>query len=454
MPEDPGPLSDREIEVLKLVATGATNQQIARALSISPNTVKVHLRNIFEKLGVQSRTEATMEAVRRGWVEVASGEVAAAQMPDGVTADLPLTAVNAPRALRPSITLWQRIYLIAAALLVLAAVLLPGWWKGRGRADSTSPLTDAGSPAAPANSPLAITRWEGGATLPVPRSRLALVSDGSKLYAIGGETAEGVTDEVTVYDPASNGWLPGPSKPISVSNIGGVWLDGRIYIPGGTTSSGAETDVFEAFDPQSGTWESRARLPSPVAAYGAAALDGKLYLFGGWDGGSSRSATLIYDPDSDSWTVGTAMPGARAFLGAAPLRNLVYVVGGYDGENELRTVLAYDPASEGTPGGPWSARADLSQPRGGLGAAALGSRIYAVGGGWNAPMAYNEQYDVQTGAWSRIGTPLPGQWRNLGLAAQGQRIYAVGGWSGSYLAVNEQYLALLRQLLPLSGRGG
>jgi DNA-binding NarL/FixJ family response regulator len=56
---DPGPgLSAREWEVLALVARGLSNTQIASALSVSENTVKFHLQNIFQKLGVNNRTEA------------------------------------------------------------------------------------------------------------------------------------------------------------------------------------------------------------------------------------------------------------------------------------------------------------------------------------------------------------------------------------------------------------
>lgn len=66
----PEPLTDREMEVLRLAATGASNKEIARRLCISVRTVQVHLSNIFGKLGVRSRTEAALLAIRRGWASI------------------------------------------------------------------------------------------------------------------------------------------------------------------------------------------------------------------------------------------------------------------------------------------------------------------------------------------------------------------------------------------------
>jgi DNA-binding NarL/FixJ family response regulator len=61
-------LTEREIEVLQVVAQGKGNREIGEALSISPHTVQVHVRNIFGKLGINSRIEAVAYAVRRGWI--------------------------------------------------------------------------------------------------------------------------------------------------------------------------------------------------------------------------------------------------------------------------------------------------------------------------------------------------------------------------------------------------
>jgi LuxR family maltose regulon positive regulatory protein len=56
------PLSEREIEVLELIAEGLTNQEIASQLYLAPSTVKVHTRNIYGKLGVHHRTDAVAKA--------------------------------------------------------------------------------------------------------------------------------------------------------------------------------------------------------------------------------------------------------------------------------------------------------------------------------------------------------------------------------------------------------
>src|ERR1700722_3831314 len=58
------PLSDRETHVLQLVATGKANKSIARELSLSEDTIKAHLRNIFSKLEVSDRTQAVTTALR------------------------------------------------------------------------------------------------------------------------------------------------------------------------------------------------------------------------------------------------------------------------------------------------------------------------------------------------------------------------------------------------------
>jgi len=61
-------LSAREMEVLKLAATGLTNQDIAKELCLSLRTVQAHLGHIFNKLQVGSRTEAVLRALKEGWI--------------------------------------------------------------------------------------------------------------------------------------------------------------------------------------------------------------------------------------------------------------------------------------------------------------------------------------------------------------------------------------------------
>jgi DNA-binding NarL/FixJ family response regulator len=62
-------LTDRELSILKLVGRGLSNKQAGKRLGISDRTVQAHLSNIFSKVGVSSRTEAAMYAVRKGWIE-------------------------------------------------------------------------------------------------------------------------------------------------------------------------------------------------------------------------------------------------------------------------------------------------------------------------------------------------------------------------------------------------
>jgi len=430
-------LTDRELELLKLVATGASNQQIALQLYISVNTVKVHLRNIFQKLGVESRTEATMYAVRQGWVVLEGLEV---QLEEEEVIELPEARLPA----------WQRLLFVVASAVLAVLVLNPP--SPMALVHGGSAFTDL--PGGPQESGLTpgSARWESRAGMPTARARLATVAWNGKVYAIAGDTADGVSAAVEIYDPSTDTWTRGSSKPRPVRNVSAAVLNGRIFVPGGFSPLDQAMASVETYDPVRDTWEEAPALPAPLFGYAIVAVGDKLYLFGGSDGIAYSDSVWIYDPNEERWISGTPLRKARAFLSAAVSDERVYLFGGYDGNEEFALCESYDPAAESAGKDPWKALTPMTETRGGLASVAVDESVYILGGGWTGYLSYNERYDIATDTWAQVDTPLLGQWRNLGAALIDNPseavVYAVGGWSGRYLSDNQAYTAVFRVFLP------
>jgi DNA-binding CsgD family transcriptional regulator len=436
MAEEQKPLSEREMEVIRLVADGATNRQIARELVISVNTVKIHLRNIFEKLNVQSRTEAALYAVREGWVTVT---------PPTVEAEAAEAVEEEPVE---RISLAKRITFVMAALLVLVITFFPQTGVTAPSGEVSNDFTNRPAVRGQSAVRFEISRWVSRAQMPTPRERLAVVIHEDKIYAIAGDTPDGVTGVVEIYTPGDNTWAIGESKPTPVSNVAAAVVDGLIYVPGGYTSAEEVITTTEVYDPANDTWDTRAPLPAPVCAYAVAAVDGKLLVFGGWDGESYIASVYEYDPQKDGWTAKTAMSTARGFAAAGVVEDKIYVVGGYDGTTEFALCEEYDPAKDDGTGVPWTIKAPMSVGRGGLGVTVVGKNLYAVGGGWQSYLTHNERYNPGTNTWANFETPITAEWRNLGVAATEAKIYAIGGYSSDYLSDNQEYQALFQLYLP------
>jgi len=440
----PGVLSEREMEILRLVAQGLSNKQIGRELFISTNTVKVHLRNVFSKLEVGSRTEATMVAVRQGWVAV--GKEMPADEAVGQTAAGVETAVEAPAFAMP-IASWQRVFLLVALVVVVVVLVLTWPLPTPAERPAENPMVDSPRALAPAGPPDLPSRWQEEVPISIARGRLAVVAVEGRIYAIGGETPGGITGVVEAYDPLQRTWSLRATKPVPVANVSGAALGGKIYVPGGFISSGQVTDSVEVYDPVADEWGRAAPLPAPRAAYALAAYDGKMYLFGGTDGIRDVDTVLIYDPAADAWQTGPSMPPARAFAGAAALEGRIYLVGGYSDGHELDLCQAYVPETAEP-----EACAPLLEGRGGLSLVAVGPKLYAIGGGWESHLVYNQWYDLNNETWHRFETPVSGQWRNAAAVEMEGKLYVIGGWSDEFLSLNLTYQATYKSFIPSVAR--
>ena len=435
MVEEKEALTERELEIVRAVATGATNQQIARDLVISVNTVKVHLKNIFVKLDIQSRTEVALYAVKQGLVEV-ERPVA----PEGEMGEEFATISREP------ISLSKRVILVATVIFAAMLVVLPQVGISSAPVQGNE-FMDAGVGAAQGGTAVQLHRWESLAPLSTPRSRLAAVNYRGRILVIGGDTSAGTTGVVEEYDPSSNSWRARADKPTPVINVGAALMGGRVYVPGGYSTEEGVVTALEIYDPEADSWEVGSPMPIPLCAYAIASVEGKLYVFGGWNGSVYLASTLEYDPTTETWSENTPMSSPRGFASAGVIEGRIYVVGGYDGQKEFATVEEYDPSQEGN-GNPWRERAPMNMRRGGLGVATIAGGLYAFGGGWNRYLAFNERYDPRSDQWSVLETPVSGQWRNLAVVASETGIYALGGWNGDFLDSTYEYQALFTYYLP------
>ena len=453
MPITSEELSEREREILTLVATGASNKEIAQQLSISANTVKVHLRNIFAKIGASSRTEAAMYAVRIGLAqqvvvleEPSSDAVlpSEANLPAVALEPVPDTApilqappVGAePETARRPARLWLAV-LAVGLLLALAGGWLVWQLSGAGRLGSLAAYDAA--------------RWQTLAPLPAPRSGFAAAVFQGSLCVFGGEESSGLAAGVACYDLQANRWQSRASLPAPVRDVSAAVVGGKIYLPGGQIASGQLTDVLQIYDPYRDAWSQGAPLPAALSGYALAEDEGRLYLFGGWDGSRAVDSLYVYEPAVDRWTVEPAMPVRRAFAAAAVSAGRIYLMGGLDGERALSSVQIYQPGPLGQNDEGWQNGPALPDGRYRMGAATIADIIFLAGGtDGHSDTRLALQLLPQAEHWEGFELPVQKDWIDLGLAPVGTKLLMLGGvLDGQRIDRQTSYQAIFTISLPV-----
>ncbi|MBN1878278.1 MAG: helix-turn-helix domain-containing protein [Anaerolineae bacterium] len=435
MPVDYGePLTERETEIVSLVAEGLTNREVAERLHVSHNTIKVHLRNIFSKTGVASRTELTVLAVQEGWIIVPgiAVEIPGEDIPI-LDASVPQEPIETEIPLLPDVSLppWpihRWVMLGVVLLLGLVVLFLPQRPMGKVALGTHDGLVDEqGGTGALSSFVATEVSWEELPPLRVRRGRLGLTAFNNRLYAVGGMTDEGTTDQLDIFDVSEKRWLTGAACPTASANIGAVVLMSQIFVPGGCDDRGQPHSNSYLYTPETDVWSETAPLPQALCAYALTVYQNRAYLFGGWDGERYQAVAYMYVLETDTWESLPSPVDARGFGGAAMLGNSIYYVGGYDGQTERDSCQVFLPDEAR-----WETCAPLLQPRGGLGLATGAGKLYAIGGGWNEYnyLSFNERYDPNKDTWSVIDTPLVGEWRNLGMVFWDTSLYVIGGRSG------------------------
>ncbi len=431
----PPELSEREVEVLRLVATGAGNKEIAQRLVISPNTVKVHVRNIFTKIGAASRTEATLYAIRNGLVELPGGSNSEALRQP---LDIQAPTISTDLALRRR---WQIATVGFAAFVVVVTLAVS--LSLRLFPPRLAPAASSGPPTTPTTAP----QWDAKAPMPTARTGMAVTTYADQIYVIGGETISTTTGAVERYDIQTDTWTGLAPAPTPATDIRAAVIAGLIYVPGGRLASGAIADQLNIYDPGQNRWQQGPRLPEPRSDYALAAYEGKLYLFGGWDGTKATSTVYEYAPDQAQWTTCQPLPMARSRSAAVVAGGKMYLIGGQDSQHPLEEVESFSPAGDCRLT-TWKAATPLPTNHGVLDAVSLGDILYVF-------TQQGQTLGILTllpGATAWASTPLQAKWitPQTRLASEGNNLHLLVGNSPSQAPTNHwAYRVYYAIVIPL-----
>lgn len=415
-------LSERELEVLNCLAKGSGNKEIATELHISGNTVKVHLRNIYTKLGASSRTEATAVALQQGLITLPGMDAAPSSQ---ISEDYEAKGEGR----------WTRRTMLLLATLLLAIALLAIVSIFAVRQTLLTAVTATPEPFEPN---VVGENWKSLRPLPAARQGMAATALGLNVYLVGGETADGVDGSVLIYNTTDYTWQEAAEKPTAVSETSAAGLFGEIYVPGGRLADGSPTEIVEVYSPSNDSWRTVAPLLEPVSG-GLVLSDGNfLYLIGGWNGRDYLNTAYVYDPGAEAWQELPPMKQARANLVGGAVKGNLYVVGGTDGNNVVNTCEFFDPIEQA-----WNDCPPMLEARSGGGAVSIANKLYVIGGQHSDdPAVFGEFYNPELEEW--VYTEPVEFLDQAQLAAHGvtnveTSIFVLGGLKGDEL-IADSYL--------------
>jgi len=142
--------------------------------------------------------------------------------------------------------------------------------------------------------------WSPVAQLPTPRSDLAAVAHGGKIFIFGGCSSTGVTGEVDMYDPQTNTWTTTGLMPMSTARASFVagHSGGKVYAIGGTIDGVSLSNANEVYDIASNSWSNNTAMTAARQEAGVNSHGGRIYVVGGStaSSGNSTAANEMFKP--------------------------------------------------------------------------------------------------------------------------------------------------------------